>query len=259
MGDTDWDVSAYERFTDLRTRPAQDLLARVFSVPPGPIIDLGCGSGANAALLKQRFPNAGLIGVDNAPDMLAKAQQSDHYQEMIEADIASFEPPSGAALIFSNAVLHWLDDHTRLIPRLFSALAVGGVLAVQMPDQLQRPSHQIMSKAAAAIVPEKFSNWKPFPGPGDLAFYADSLSDAEFDGWQTTYQQYLSRCAYGVHPVRSFVSSTGARPILNVLEEEETAAFNKLWDKGLHQAYPVDQQGGCWFPFSRQFFVARKS
>ena len=39
----DWDPGAYSRFRGLRLRPAIDLLAQVGPLPPGAVVDLGCG------------------------------------------------------------------------------------------------------------------------------------------------------------------------------------------------------------------------
>lgn len=58
----DWDPARYATFRDLRLRPALDLLAQVGELPPGDVIDLGCGDGAVADALAARFPGRGLVG-----------------------------------------------------------------------------------------------------------------------------------------------------------------------------------------------------
>ena len=255
---TDWNVAEYEAFSDLRLRPALDLLARVFSIPDGPIIDLGCGAGAAAPALQNRFPGRALIGVDSSPQMLEKAGASGAYGATVKANISNWSPDEPPALIFSNAALHWLPGHAALIPRLFRSLAPGGALAVQMPGQLDRPSHQFMIGAAGRIRADLFANWSPFPGPQPLSDYADMLPGAGLDLWESEYFQYLPPSADGAHPVRTFVSSTGARPILSSLNAEETAEFVADWEDGLHHNYPLAADGGCWFPFRRLFFVATR-
>ncbi|MEE2968859.1 MAG: methyltransferase domain-containing protein [Pseudomonadota bacterium] len=49
---------------------------------------------------------------------------------LAETDLNHWEPGTPPDLIFTNAALHWLDDHDRLFPRLLHMLAPGGVLAV---------------------------------------------------------------------------------------------------------------------------------
>ena len=50
----DWSPETYARFRGLRLRPALDLLAQVGDLPPGDVIDLGCGDGAVAGALAAR-------------------------------------------------------------------------------------------------------------------------------------------------------------------------------------------------------------
>ena len=252
-----WNVAAYEAFHDLRLRPALDLLARVSSLPDGEIIDLGCGSGAAAKALRSRFPGHGLTGLDGSADMLAKASTRGLYDRLEEADIATWRPAAPAALIFSNAALHWLDRHDELIPRLYNALAPDGRLAIQMPSQLHRPSHRTMVEAAAEVRPDLFTGWTPFPGHLEPGAYAD-LTSGVAEIWTTEYYQRLSASADGAHPVRTFSSSTAGRPVLAQLSAEEAAAFADAWDKRLDAAYPRLSDGGVWFPFRRLFLVIEK-
>lgn len=260
MADHRWNVAAYEDFSDLRQRPALDLLARVPPLGLGDVIDLGCGAGAVGPALRARFPDHRLIGVDASPDMLAKADGRGLYDRLMEADIAVWRPKRPPALIFSNAALHWLGDHDALIPRLLGMLAPDGALAIQMPDQLHRPSHRTMIDAAAKTRPDLFDDWTPFPGPLPPGDYAKLLAGAgHCDVWASEYWQRLDTPADGGHPVRAFTSSTGARPILAALDTAETARFNALWDEALDDAYPRAADGGAWFPFRRLFFVARRT
>lgn len=253
-----WNVVAYEAFHDLRLRPALDLLARVPFCPPGDVIDLGCGSGSAGGALRARFPDHRLVGFDGSADMLRKATSLHVYDRLDHGDIADWRPNFKPALIFSNAALHWLDGHESLFPRLFGTLATNGLLAVQMPSQLHRPSHQSMIAAAAEVRPDLFDGWTPFPGHLSPAAYADLLSGAEVEIWSTEYHQLLPASADGAHPVRSFSSSTAGRPVLAKLNEAEAAAFGAAWDEGLNAAYPRRSDGGFWFPFRRLFIVARK-
>src|ERR1700693_6272846 len=52
-------------------------------------------------------------------------------------------------VILANAVLHWVPEHATLFPALVGRLAAGGGLAIQMPDNLDVPAHQLMRKIAA--------------------------------------------------------------------------------------------------------------
>ena len=66
-----------------------------------------------------------------------------------QASAETWTPSAPPDLIFANAVFQWVPDHVAVLVRLATALAPGGVLAVQMPDNLDEPSHRAMRDTAA--------------------------------------------------------------------------------------------------------------
>ena len=120
-----------------------DLLNAVGQMGAGDIVDLGCGNGQMASTLAARSGGRPLVGVDASPAMLEKARQSKSYDSLQQADIREWHPRRAPGLLFSNAALHWIDDHSWLMPRLVSMLGKGGTLAVQLPHQNNAPSHRV--------------------------------------------------------------------------------------------------------------------
>lgn len=252
----DWNPGAYARFRGLRLRPALDLLAQVGDLPEGDVVDLGCGDGAVAEALATRFPDRRLIGVDASPAMLEAAQG---YGAMVLADIADWQPAAPPALIFSNAALQWLPDHSALLPRLAGFLPPGGVLAVQMPRQHAAPSHRFLRDIAQTMFPDRFDfrQWKPPVAP--VPDYWQVLTPlGAVEAWETDYVQRLDPVALG-HPVRFFTGSTAMRPFLDKLTEAEAAAFTAAYDEALGAAYPLLPDGAALMPFRRLFFVVRRA
>jgi trans-aconitate 2-methyltransferase len=98
-------------------------------------------------LLAERWPAAAVHGLDSSPDMLDRARAIAGV-DWVLGDIAHWRPAEPTGLIFSNAALHWLDDHAALVPRLIGELASGGVLAVQMPRNHHEPSHVLLAETA---------------------------------------------------------------------------------------------------------------
>ena len=248
----EWNPETYAKFGGLRLRPALDLMAHIPKLPAGDVVDLGCGNGAVGAALKARFGRR-LIGVDNAASMLAKAAETGAYDRLENSDIAAWQG-AAPALIFSNAALHWLPDHGRLFLRLANMLAVGGVLAVQMPRQFMGPSHVLLREVATALFPARFSFADYVPPVAPPEALAETLRPlGTLNIWETTYFQQLT--AEEGHPVRGFTISTAARPILKHLNAAEQARFIAAYDKALAEAYPIGQDRTVDFPFLRQFIV----
>jgi len=143
-----WDPDIYLAFAGPRFRPVLDLLQRITHEAPARIVDLGCGTGNAAPLMRRRWPDARITGVDGSPDMLARAREAHPDATWIEADVAEWAPDEAPDLVFSNAALHWLDDHDRLFPRLLGMLAPGGQLAVQMPRNYHAPGLALVNETA---------------------------------------------------------------------------------------------------------------
>ena len=250
----DWNPEAYARFRGLRLRPALDLLAQVGDLPAGDVVDLGCGDGAMAAVLRARFADRRLIGVDRSPAMLAQAQG---YDALVEADAAAWRPDAAPALIFSNAALHWLPDHAVLLPRLAGYLAKGGVLAVQMPRQFFAPSHRFLRDIAQAMFPDRFDFAHYVPPVATAVEYCEMLAGlGAIDAWEADYIQRLE-AAEAMHPVRGFTASTAMRPFAEKLNAAELASFCDRYDAALASAYPARADGSVLFPFRRLFLILK--
>lgn len=247
-----WDPSLYLTFDDERTRPAGDLLARVPLAAPARIVDLGCGPGNSTAKLAARFPQARITGVDTDPAMLERAGRTDIPADWVRADIASYTPPPGTDLIYSNAALHWLDDHETLFPRLMTALGPGGVLAVQMPNNFAAPSHTILRDLTAQ--PRWTQGQDRHRSIGTPAFYYALLAplSAGVDLWQTEYLHVLN----GPDPVLTWIGGSALRPVLDALPESERAPFKAACAARLAEAYPERPDGRTLFPFKRLFMIA---
>lgn len=155
-----WSAKQYVTFEQERTRPARDLLAAIPSVEARSVIDLGCGPGNSTELLVEHFPGATVRGLDSSADMIEAARQRLPAVTFDTADIGRWNEPGPFDVIFANAVLQWLPDHATLLPSLVDKLAEGGSLAVQMPDNLHQPSHQLMREiAATAPGPPHWPGW----------------------------------------------------------------------------------------------------
>jgi trans-aconitate 2-methyltransferase len=145
-----WDPAQYERFKDERAQPFHDLVALIEPRAKMRIADLGCGTGELTRALHEQLGAAETIGVDSSESMLAKAAASDTLQ-FVRGDIETFTSDRPFDLVFSNAVLHWIPDHERLLPKLRALLASAGQLAIQMPANHDHPSHRIAAELATSF------------------------------------------------------------------------------------------------------------
>lgn len=246
---TRWDPDQYLRFGTERLRPAVELLSRVTLGAPERVYDLGCGPGTVTKLLRERWPEASIVGVDSSETMLERASAAHPDVAWRLADVADWRPEVPPDLLYSNAALHWLDDHERLFPRLFAELAPGGVLAVQMPANFDAPTHTAIGEALAGRGVE--TRRSPLLSP---EAYYDLLAPRAraVDLWETRYYHVLE----GDHPVYEWTKGTTLRPVLEALPDAERAAFVDDYKKRVRAAYPRRGDGKTLLPFRRLFIVA---
>jgi trans-aconitate 2-methyltransferase len=252
-----WDPAQYLRFADERLRPALDLLGRVPLEAPARVVDLGCGAGNVIAILRQRFPAADVAGVDGSAAMLEKARATAPDCRFEQADFFTWQPREAPDLIFSNAALHWVDEHPVLFPRLLSYLAPGGVLAVQMPAMHATPLRLAPYEIAASHPwSEHLRGVGSAPGILSAAEYWDLLRPhvASLDMWETTYMHVL----VGENAVLEWASGSSLRPFLDRLPEEAKAAFGQAYTKAVQPHYPRRADGTTLLPFQRLFMVGRR-
>src|SRR5690606_19656586 len=221
-----WSAAQYLKFEDERTRPAADLLAQVpADLVSGTVYDLGCGPGNSTELLVQRFPGRGVRGVDNAADMLKAARARLPGVDFVDCDLARWSPPGPAALLFANAAFQWLPEPLTHLARMVDGLRTGGVLAVQMPDNLAEPSHRLMEESAMAgpwrsAFADGTPRRPPLP-PTEAFFDALSAKAAKVDVWHTIYNHPMA----DARAIVDWVSATGLRPYLDRVPPGDRDAF----------------------------------
>jgi len=92
------------------------------------ILDLGCGEGAITAELSRLVPRGLVLGIDASEDMIAAARKRTAPNLRFELlDINTMEPDGQFDLVFSNATLHWVKDHRRLLQCTLRLLSPSGV------------------------------------------------------------------------------------------------------------------------------------
>lgn len=254
-----WDPDRYLQYADERGRPFVDLVGRIDADAPATVVDLGCGPGNLTRLLKERWPDAKVAGVDSSAEMIEKASEIDGIAWQVD-DLRTWATPDPLALrapidvLVSNATLQWLPEHLDLLPGLLDRVAAGGWFAFQVPGNFDEPSHTIRTELAAQEPYAELTRDARVPTSHGPADYARLLLDlgCEVDAWETTYLHVLT----GDDPVFTWVSGTGARPTLQALPDDLRPAFEQEFKRRLAEAYP-ERGYGVVLPFRRVFVVAQ--
>ena len=252
-----WNPQQYLKFSGHRLRPAVDLLMRIPDFPVRSIADLGAGAGNVTKLIKQRWPDAVVTGVEGSSEMVAAGRKAASEVEWLQQDLACWRPSQRYDLIYSNAALHWLPDHAGLFASMLEKVEPGGILAVQMPRNFGAPSHRLIAETAlGGPWRSRLEHLVTPPPVHEPAFYHAVLAplSENIDIWETEYLQILE----GENPVKEWTKGTWLTRYLDLLQGEDKSAFETAYGERVAKAYPRNPAGQTLFPFRRLFMVAQR-
>ncbi|HJW26230.1 MAG TPA: methyltransferase domain-containing protein [Rhodocyclaceae bacterium] len=121
-------------------------------IEPGRIVDVGCSQGASRESLQGHYPQAQYLGMDLVPEMLQAASRPGAgwrrwlpFRREAEAAFVAADAsrlplkPGCAGLVWSNLLLHWLDDPLPALAEIHRVLEVDGLLMFSTfgPDTLK--------------------------------------------------------------------------------------------------------------------------
>lgn len=255
----DWNSNQYLKFKQERTLPSIDLANRINIDNPKRIIDIGCGPGNSTAVLKEKYPNAHILGADFSPNMIEKAKSEHPDIDFMLFDASKdFNKLEGKFdIIFSNACIQWIPEHKKLINNMMSILNKGGIMAVQIPCQYEMQINTIVAQVTDSEKwRDKFSTQREFYNLTDSEYF-NILSDIsdDFSMWKTIYYHRLP----SQESVLEWYKSTGLKPYLEQLNDTDKAEFEKDILIKIKEKYTVQANGEVIFPFSRLFFTAYKN
>ncbi|MHB1325833.1 MAG: class I SAM-dependent methyltransferase [Thermoleophilia bacterium] len=93
------------------------------------VLDLGCGDGALTVQITDLVPRGEVVGIDASRGMIevAMKKQRDNLRFVL-MDINELNIMDEFDVVISNAALHWITDHKRLLESIRRSLRTGGVL-----------------------------------------------------------------------------------------------------------------------------------
>ncbi|MEV4348545.1 class I SAM-dependent methyltransferase [Actinoplanes sp. NPDC049596] len=147
-------------------RPLEEVL--VVDLPPGDVLDVGCGTGSTTAAIARR-PGTRAVGIDVSALMVAAARE--RGVEAIEADAQTYGfEPAGFDTIVSRFGVMFFADPVRAFGNLRRAVrAGGGARLIVWREPADNPFMTTAERAARPLLPELPERVPDAPGQFGLA------------------------------------------------------------------------------------------
>lgn len=113
-------------------------VVRLIARPPERVLDVGCGAGMTAKLIRDLYPNANVFGIEMDPELAetARKQASQVFEGPLDNDDIQASLGSAAPfdLIICADVLEHMIDPSAALQRLSSLMTDNGYLITSMPN-----------------------------------------------------------------------------------------------------------------------------
>jgi trans-aconitate 2-methyltransferase len=253
-----WNPTQYEKFHAERMQPFHDLLAQIRPLAAMRVVDLGCGTGEQAAMLADRLPAATVEGVDASPAMLEQAApRAGERVRFRQADIASLADFSDYDLVFSNAAFQWVPDNEGVMDRILSTMHAGAQVAIQVPKNEDHPSHRLAEELAAEPpFRELLGGFVRRNEALSLERYATKLYEHGFRE-QVCFEKIYGHELDRTEDVIEWVKGTSLGAYLNRLDARGQALFLAAYRSRL--LAEVGEHSPYFYPFRRLLFWGVKA
>lgn len=125
----EFDGKQYEKSSAHQKEWGSTIIAELHLRGNERVLDLGCGDGTLTAQLADLLPQGEVVGIDASQGMIDVASEKKRMNlSFLLKDINRLDFEGEFDLIFSNAALHWIKDHSLLLRNARRALREGGVI-----------------------------------------------------------------------------------------------------------------------------------
>ena len=219
--DTIWNAADYAANSAVQQSWARELIASLPLRGDERILDVGCGDGKVTAEIARAVPRGFVVGIDASAEMIAFARKSfppskisnlnfqicdarkikgtisalserrspaRRFENSAALTRAGSETGAPFDIIFSNAALHWVDDHQAILRGMAAVLRPGGRLNVSCGGKGNAQD------VFVALRPEmRLKRWRKFFRriPKPYFFYSP-----------VDYERWLPKCGFKINALK---------------------------------------------------------
>lgn len=251
-----WNPDDYRKNSPAQRTWAGELLDKLRLKGTERVLDIGCGDGRVTAEIAARVPKGKVVGIDSSEDMIRFAGENyprDRFPNITFArmDMREIRLMEPCDVAFSNAAMHWVNDHRPVLASLHSSLQPGGRILFQMGGKGN--AAPVFKTLAVLTEKQKWQSYfRDFPKPyyfPDPEIYQELLTEAGFSPRRTELIPKTMEYP-DIEGLRGFIRTTWLPYTSRVPEDRVPEFIADAVDTYLKK-YPPDPDGCIRIPMVR--------
>jgi len=131
----EWDAEKNQKFSQMQIDIGNHAIANLNPQPGELILDIGCGIGNLTEKIAIEIGDGKVIGIDNDATMIQtcikrRKTLNSANMEFIRQSAVDLDFTNQFDAVFSNIVLHWIRDVSRVFLKIYQALKPNGRLSI---------------------------------------------------------------------------------------------------------------------------------
>jgi len=223
-----WDALDYSKSSEAQLKLGRELITKLGLTGSERVLDIGCGDGKVTAEIAACLPQGSVTGIDSSQEMIGLARQTFTHNKMpnlrfIHMDARELNFHEEFDIVFSNAVLHWVNNHRSVLNGIYLALKTPGRLLLQMGG---RGNVADMTGIVLGIIAQP--EWSPY--------FKDFIFPYSFFGTEE-YSLWLPEAGFKPRRIELI-----ARDMTQPGREGLTGWFRTTWHPFIHRVPEIKQQ-----------------
>lgn len=241
-----WDTGQYDGAHSFVYEYGEEVVELLAPQPEERILDLGCGTGH----LTDRIADSGadVVGLDQSEEMIEEARSAYPEYRFIQGDAQEFSIEERFDAVFSNAVLHWIQQQDSVLESVSNALRPGGRFVAEFggTGNVEKIVEALQTELEAKGYPTE-TPWY-FPSIGE---YATKLEEHGFEVRYATLFDRPTKLDEGSDGLAAWLEMFGDEFFAPLSDAEREAVVSNVEDRLRSDLF----EAGTWIADYRRIRV----
>ncbi|MBN2545841.1 MAG: methyltransferase domain-containing protein [Spirochaetes bacterium] len=252
MNNYEFDGKRYKQASSHQKEWGTKIINELKFIGTESVLDLGCGDGILTKKIADLVPEGSVIGIDASEGMIKTAKESECKNlSFIKMDINCIDYKDKFDLIFSNAALHWIKDHNKLLNNCYKALKHGGVIRFNFAGHGNCSNfYEVIKNTITDIKYKNYFNSFEWPWfMPEITEYQKLINNHNFNDIKI-WEENADRFFKNENEMIKWIDQPSIVPFIKLIDEKLKSSFrNDVVTKMIDKTIQPD--GSCFETFRR--------